>query len=50
MARRILDVVTRDDDAWRQMSEASYAIARRFNWARSAEILEETLLAAAPAH
>jgi hypothetical protein len=31
------------------MSEASYAVASTFNWARSAEILEEALLAAAPA-
>jgi glycosyltransferase involved in cell wall biosynthesis len=49
MAQRILDVVTRDDATWRQMSEASRHIASGFNWARSAEILEEALLAAAPA-
>jgi glycosyltransferase involved in cell wall biosynthesis len=46
MARRIVDVVTRDDARWRAMSEASYAIARTFNWERSAEILEGALLAA----
>ena len=28
------------------MSEASYGIARTFNWQRSAEILEHALLAA----
>jgi glycosyltransferase involved in cell wall biosynthesis len=49
MAQRILDVVTRDDAAWRQMSQASYDIASTFNWARSAEILEEALLAAVSA-
>ena len=46
MAERILAVVTRDDGCWRQMSEASHAIASTFNWPRSAEILEESLLAA----
>jgi hypothetical protein len=30
------------------MSEASYAVASTFNWARSAEILEEALYAAIP--
>lgn len=52
MARRIVDVVTQDDASWRRMSEASYAIARNFNWERSAEILEGallTLVAASPA-
>ena len=49
MAQRILDVVTRDDASWRQMSEASHAIARTFNWERSAEILEGALVAAWPA-
>jgi len=44
MARRIVDVVTLDDERWRAMSEASYAIARTFNWERSAEILEGALL------
>ena len=44
MARRIVDVVTLDDARWRRMSEASYAIARNFNWPRSAEILEAALL------
>lgn len=46
MARRILDVVTQDNEKWRRMSEASYAISRRFNWERSAEILEGALIAA----
>jgi glycosyltransferase involved in cell wall biosynthesis len=49
MARRIIDVVTRGDADWRRMSEASYAVARTFNWERSAEILEDALLAALPA-
>jgi glycosyltransferase involved in cell wall biosynthesis len=43
MARRIVDVVTQNEERWRQMSEASYAIARTFNWERSAEILEGAL-------
>ena len=46
MAKRIVDVVTQDEERWRRMSEASYAIARTFNWQRSAEILEQALLAA----
>ena len=49
MAARIVDVVTQRDDDWRRMSEASHAVARTFNWERSAEILEEALLAALPA-
>jgi len=52
MARRIVDVVSQEDADWRKMSEASYAIARTFNWQRSAEILEHALLgmlAASPA-
>jgi glycosyltransferase involved in cell wall biosynthesis len=48
MARRIIDVVTQSDADWRRMSEASYNVARTFNWERSAEILEEALLAALP--
>lgn len=49
MAERIIDVVSRSDDDWRNMSEASHQTARGFNWERSAEILEDALLAAAPA-
>jgi glycosyltransferase involved in cell wall biosynthesis len=48
MARRILDVVTQNEADWRRMSEASHAVARTFNWERSAEILEDALLAALP--
>lgn len=44
MARRIVDTVTRDEESWRRMSEASYTLARTFNWPRSAEILETALL------
>jgi hypothetical protein len=46
MARRILDVVTQDNDKWRRMSETSHAISRKFNWERSAEILEGALVSA----
>ena len=45
MGQRIVDVLTQDDASWRRMSEASYAIARTFNWERSAELLEDALLA-----
>lgn len=46
MARRLHEVVTLDDARWRQMSEAAYATARRFDWDRSAEILEQSLAGA----
>ena len=44
MAQRLIDVVTQSDPDWRKMSEASFSVARTFNWERSAEILEEALL------
>jgi len=43
MARRLLDVLNAQPDRWSQMSEASYRIARTFDWDQSAEILEKTL-------
>lgn len=46
MADRILRVVRNDDIAWRAMSEASYAVARRFDWDQSAGLLEAALLKA----
>ena len=46
MAEAILEIVNLDEASWRRMSEASYAIARRFDWDRSAETLERALLAA----
>jgi glycosyltransferase involved in cell wall biosynthesis len=49
MAQRIVDTVTLDDGRWRQMSEASYTLARTFNWPRSAEILESALYRLVPA-
>jgi len=44
MADATLDILRLDEPAWRKMSEASYSIARRFDWDRSAEILEATLV------
>ncbi len=44
MAKRLIDVVTSTDDEWRSMSDASYAIARRFSWPQSARTLERALL------
>ena len=46
MAERILTVLSLDDLEWRAMGEASYAIAKRFDWDRSAEVLEAALLRA----
>jgi glycosyltransferase involved in cell wall biosynthesis len=46
MARRIVEVVSLDNDRWRRMSDASHAISRKFNWESSAEILEAALIAA----
>jgi len=45
MSQRVLDVIGCPSERWRQMSDASYDIAREFNWDRSAEILEEALRA-----
>lgn len=44
MAARIVDVVTKNDADWREMSAASHAVAREFDWDRSAEKLERALL------
>lgn len=44
MADAILSVLSLDNAAWRTMSEASYQMSQRFDWDRSAEILEEALL------
>lgn len=44
MAKRILDVVGASDEAWRRMSDASYALSRRFSWPYSARTLERALL------
>lgn len=46
MAARVLEVVTQPAEAWREMSEASYQMAKRFDWDRSAEVLEGALLRA----
>lgn len=46
MADAILKVLTLDETRWKAMSDASYAIAKRFDWDRSAEILENALLKA----
>ena len=46
MSEALLAILQLDDASWRAMSEASYAIARRFDWDRSAEILERALLEA----
>jgi len=49
MAERLIDVLRLPADHWRRMSEASYRIARRFDWDRSAERLEHALLSCAKA-
>jgi len=43
MAGRLVDVLNADERRWREMSEASYRIARTFDWDQSAEILEGVL-------
>ena len=45
MARAIQRILSLDGEAWQQMSEASYEVACRFDWDRSAEILEQAILA-----
>ena len=46
LSKAILDVVELDESAWRRMSAASYQNSLRFDWDRSAQILETTLLEA----
>lgn len=46
MARRIVEVVSASDASWRAMSAAAYAVSREFDWDRSAELLENALVAA----
>ena len=44
MAEAILRVLSLKEEKWRDMSEASYQIARRFDWDYSAELLESAIL------
>jgi glycosyltransferase involved in cell wall biosynthesis len=44
MAQRIVAVLTLDNDAWRDMSEASYRKASEFDWNHSAKLMETGLL------
>lgn len=44
MAHQILRVIRQPEQMWMGMSEASYAIARTFDWDQSAEQLEKALL------
>jgi glycosyltransferase involved in cell wall biosynthesis len=46
MADAALDILQMDEAGWRRMSDASHRIAQRFNWDRSAAILESALLEA----
>lgn len=46
MADAVLRILHLPAQEWQRMSEASYAIAKRFDWDHSAEILESALLAA----
>lgn len=46
MADAIQRVVGLPEPEWRRMSEASYTIAQRFDWDRSARLLERALLEA----
>jgi glycosyltransferase involved in cell wall biosynthesis len=50
MAAAILRVLSLNDDEWKQMSDASYQIARGFDWDRSAELLERLLGEALASH
>lgn len=45
MGARLIEVLTCPASRWRGMSEASHEISRRFDWDRSAEIMENTLVA-----
>jgi len=43
ISRHIVDIVSAKAGRWRAMSEASYAVARQFDWDRSAGLLEAAL-------
>jgi len=44
MADAVCRVLGMSEDRWQAMSQASYTISTRFDWDRSAKILEDTLL------
>jgi glycosyltransferase involved in cell wall biosynthesis len=44
MAARVLDILRASPEQWRAMSESSYEISKRFDWDRSALVLEEALI------
>ena len=44
MADAILEILGASTDEWRHMSHSSFAIAQRFTWEKSAEILEAALI------
>ncbi len=44
MAEAMGEILGLDDHAWREMSEASYEIAKAFDWDRSAERLESAIV------
>jgi hypothetical protein len=44
MAKRLIDVISSSEEAWRRMSETSHAISQRFSWPQSARRLESALL------
>jgi glycosyltransferase involved in cell wall biosynthesis len=44
MAERILEIARMSDPEWEAMSDASYQIARRFDWSTSVDRLEELLV------
>jgi glycosyltransferase involved in cell wall biosynthesis len=46
MADAVCRVLDLTDDQWCKMSDASYDLSKRFDWERSAEILENALLRA----
>ena len=44
IASAVSQVLDLDGAQWRAMSSASYEIAKKFDWNRSAEILQQALL------
>lgn len=44
MAQAVVEVLSMEEPAWREMSEQSYRMARQFDWDQSAQILERALL------
>jgi glycosyltransferase involved in cell wall biosynthesis len=44
LAKALISILNLPNGQWKKMSESSYEVSKKFDWDRSAEILEEALL------